>query len=182
MSKVKEQLEALKGARIQEILDDTTTSKIEKLQLLENENLFNYAPYIQHEFLDWEKEAVELEKLEAERILSEGSDNSHEICARQFYQSKITDSIFDPSTFNYEKYETVSYADALELALEQHFENLEDEEDEPTEEELDEENPLMVVITTRHPYTKLKKRYSEVVDVVFDYCVENEIVGFKMDW
>lgn len=175
---LQKQIEALKAQRIQEIKDDNKLSKIEKLRLFEKEQLFQCAPYIQDEFTDWEKEAIELEKIEAERILKEGSDDPREICARQFYQSKMTDTIFDPSTFYYEKYQTVSYADALESCLESALEDMSEEEYDA----VDKVNPIITAITTRHPYTELKKSYNEIVDKVYEYCIENKIWGFKNDW
>ena len=175
---LQKQIEALKEQRIQEIMDDNNLSKIQKIKLFEKEQLFKYAPYIQDEFPEWQKEAIQLEKLEAERILKEGSDNPHEICSKQFYQSKMTDTIFDPSTFYYEKYEIVSYADSLNLCLERAFEDMSEEEYDA----LDKDNPIITVITTRHPYIELKKPYNEIVDKVYEFCIKNKIWGFKNDW
>jgi len=175
---LQKQIEALKLQRIQEIMDDNNVSKIQKIKLFEKEQLFNCAPYIQHEFPDWEIEAVELEKLEAERILKEGCDNPNEICAKQFYQSKMTDTIFDPSTFYYEKYETVSYSDSLQNCLENALEDISEEEYDA----VDKDNPIITVITTRHPHTELKKPYNEIIDKVYEFCITNKIWGFKNDW
>ncbi len=155
---LQQQIKKLEEKRIQEILDDDSLSKIEKLKLLENENLFTIASYIQHEFRKWEEEAKELEKLKAEQEFANNKDpNKH------FYHSKMTDSIFDPSLGIHEKYETVSYADALE--------NLETDE-----------NDMVVVITTRNPHIKLLKSKQEVIDVVFDFCVQHKYHSFKINW
>ena len=72
---LQKQIETLKAQRIQEIKDDNKLSKIEKLRLFEKEQSFQCASCIQDEFSDWEKEAIELEKIEAERILKEGIEN-----------------------------------------------------------------------------------------------------------
>lgn len=99
---LQKQIEALKEQRIQEILDDNTLSKIDKLKLFETEQLFICAPYIQNEFPEWVAEAKTLAKAEIkDRSTIE-------------YYSIMTDSIFDPSNDKYEKYETVSYAEELE--------------------------------------------------------------------
>lgn len=176
-SGIKDRLELLKAQRVEEILNDDSLSKIDKLRTIEEEKLWDYSRFIQDEFAsfngcEWQNEAIELEKKEAERLLELGVGD--DICAKMFYQSKMTDSIFDPSLFIYEKYEIVSYARALELAHENHL-------CEVNSEEFD-ENPLMTVITTRHPYTELKKNYLDIVDVVFNFAVKNKIVGFKNDW
>ncbi len=165
---VKEKLALLKEERINEILNDNNLSKIEKLEIIETEKLWGYASFIQHEFVQWEKEAIELEKIEAERILEEGSSDSNEICAKQFYQSRMTDSIFDPSTFLYERCEQVSYADHLSRILEFH--------------ENEGDNPLITVISTRHPCIELKKPFKEIVDAVFEFACNNKIIGFTNDW
>ena len=71
MATVNEQIKALQEIRVQEILNDNSISKIKKLKLLAEENLWPTASYIQHEFKKWEFEAIELERLEAERIKKE---------------------------------------------------------------------------------------------------------------
>lgn len=165
-----EQIEKLKAERIEQIIDDTSISKIEKLKLFEKEKLFDVGTFLQTEFPDWEKEVVELERLEAERILKEGSlSNPNDICTKQFYQSKMTDTIFDPSDMDsYEKYQTVTYAARLAEVKE--------------ENEIVDDSELIAVITTRHPRVELKKSYQEVVDKVFEFCIKNKLYGFKNDW
>jgi hypothetical protein len=148
-----------------EILNNDSLSKLDKLKIIEEKRYWGYAEYIQHEFKQWEKEALKLEKKEAQRILKEGSDDSYEICAEQFYQSKMTDSIFDPSTFKHERYQRVSY-----------YKELKDLFEDNSEEE------IITVITTRHPRVELKKTYQEIVDSVFEYACKNEIIGFINDW
>jgi hypothetical protein len=156
---LKEQIKQLQEARIEEIIA-SSVSKIEKLKLLEKEKLFKYAEYIQEEFTDWEVEAVQLEKELAEKQFAEGKSEDG-----FFYHSKMTDTIFDPSTFEYEKYETVSYASALERMLR----NVD-------------ESGNVVVITTRGPRIELIKPVNEVIDKVFEFCVTNKYVGYKNDW
>jgi hypothetical protein len=173
-SGIKDRLELLKAERVDEILNDDSLSKIDKLKTIEKEKLWGYATYIQHEFSDWEKEVIELERIEAERLLELGDLSGTDICYRVFYQSKMTDSIFDPSRMIYEKHESVSYAEALEMCYDEHFDENEDE--------AETDNPLITVITTRHPFTVLKKPYKDIVDCVFNYACENKIIGFKNDW
>lgn len=167
-----DRLSAIKEEIVNEILSSDLT-KIEKLRKIEKEQLWGYHKYIQHEFPQWEEEARELVKKEAQRILDEKYPKYlRDICTKQLYHSKMTDSIFDPSTFKYEKYETVSYADALQCVLEEAQDRLDS----------DDENPMIDVVTTRHPVVSIKKTYNEIVDAVFENAVSNKVVGFINNW
>lgn len=178
MSEIQKQIELLKEQRIQEIINDESISKLDRLELLEKENLFGYAPYIQDEFPEWEKEIIELEKIEAERILKEGSPDPNEICARMFYQSKMVDTRWDPSESLYEKHDLVSYSRLLN--------SLEENDEEDFEEYYDEngnsKDGLITIMTTRHPRVILRKSKQEIIDKLYDFCIANKIIGFKMDW
>ena len=160
---LKKTIADLQYIRVQEILDDNLLSKIEKLNCLTDEQLWGIAPYIQHEFKQWETEAIELEKMEAERLLTvPGTD----ICNRQFYQSKMTDSMLY-HIVSLEKYETCYYVDILESIIDEYGSD---------------GNQLIPIITTRHPKIKLEKTVNEIIDAIFDYCVEHKIIGFTFDW
>jgi hypothetical protein len=163
--KVRDKIKLLQKERIQEIINDNSLSKSDKIRLLDEESLYGYASFIQHEFKKWEKEALELEKLEAERILKEGTSNhlyGRDICLDQFYQSKIIDYPLIRS--NYVRYEEVSYCYIMD--------ELEDYPD----------NELITVLTTRHPKIELKKTKEEIIDAIYNYAISNKIVGFKLDW
>jgi hypothetical protein len=164
---LQEQIKQLQESRIQEILDDNSISKIEKLKLFDKEKLFDYADYIQTEFPEWEEEAMALEKALAEKQFAEGKSKLMAEGKPILYFSKMTDTIFDPSTFEYEKYETVSYADAIENMIRR--------------KKVDSEGKI-VVVTTRGPHTELKKTPEEVIDKLFEFCVKNRLIGYKNDW
>jgi len=83
-----------------------------------------------------------------------------------------TDSVF--SNHCEERNEICEYADLLERVLE-------DVEPEGLEE--NPIDPLIVVVTSRGEFAvELKKRYSELVDKTFDFCVQNRWYGFCNDW
>ena len=66
MSTLKEQIEALKQQRIEEIINDDSISKLEKLKLFSDENLFEIEDYIQDDeiFKEWIEELVSMVKSE----------------------------------------------------------------------------------------------------------------------
>lgn len=170
---LKDQIKELQALRIQEILEDDSINKVEKLELLENERLWGVANHIQQEFREWEKEILELERLEAQRLFDSGKNDPREICTRQFYQSKMVDTIFDPSRSDYEKYQQVSYADVMRDLLDNSYDG-EDEEDVDAN--------MIAVMTTRHPVVTLWKSRQEVIDKIFEFAVQNKIVGYKNSW
>ena len=143
-------LKEAKEKAINEILN-SDMDKLTKLKTIEDNGLWGYSKYINHEFSEWEEEAKELERTTAE-------ENN------KTYHSKMTDSIFDPSTFMFEKYESVSYVEALNRILKKH------------------KTDLVPVITTRNPVVSLYKTKEEIINTVYDFCVENKIIGFENDW
>lgn len=157
---IQEQIKELQTLRIEEIVNDDSLSKIEKLKMLEKEKLFGYASSLQTVFPEWEEEIIELERIEAHQRFNEGKD-------KYFYQSKMVDDIFDPSYDINEKYVTVSYADFLENCLDDFMED---------------DSDSVTVMTTRGPSVKLVKSLTEVIDKIYDYCIEHKIIGFKNDW
>lgn len=158
---IQDQIKALQTLRIAEIVNDDSLFKVEKLKLLEKEKLFGYASSIQTEFPEWEEEIIELERIEARRRFDNGKD-------KYFYQSKMVDSVFDPSRDTYEKCELVSYADFIENMLDEF------------EDETNSDN--IIVLSTRGPCVTLSKPLNEVIDKIFDFCIEKRIIGFKNDW
>ena len=172
------ELDFLKEAKekaVNEILN-SDLSKIEKLRAIEKNGLWGYSSFINHEFRDWEEEAKILEKTTAQYNFDNGLPDKHGDITKYFYASGMTDSIFDPSKMYYEKYETVSYADALEQAFESYAEDFEDE----FEKEYNGE-PI-AIITTRNPIVSIFKTKEEIIDAVYNYCITNKILGFKNDW
>lgn len=152
----KEKFEEARKERVQEILNDDSLSKIEKLITIEEERLWGYATYIQSAFPKWEEEI---------KLLYEEAKGN-----RPYHEAMI-DDIFDPSVTDYDKHAIVSYGNTLAGLIEE-----QDDIDE------DEEDPEIVVMTTRGIKVELKKKYSEIIDAVFDFACKKEIVGFENDW
>lgn len=155
---IKEQMEILREARINEIINDESIPKLDKLRLFGNEKLFDYASYTQEEFIEWERDAKEQYK--------NGGGSG----------SAMTDTIFAPSVNEqYEKYENVSYPEALEAF----FENYEYELD---DDKLADFDGKYTVVTCRSSDIKIQKTKQEIIDAVYNFCITNKIIGFKNDW
>lgn len=161
MSNLKELIKELQEARVSEILSDTTITKNEKLKLLSGEKLFGYASFIQHEF----------------SIIEDDFKSKHK---QNYY---IFDSLFSPSNeSNYSsKYELVEYHNKLEQVLEYYCEE--------HDIDLDFENLDLCAVELLYPV--LSERYSEIeiflnfnkiVDIVYAYCINNKIIGYRNDW
>ena len=151
-------LKKIKLEAAQEVLADKSLSNLEKLRQLSENDVWGVSTYINHEFPEYEKEIIELERLEAVRLDEAGE-------SKFFYHSKMTDSRFDPSHMEYEKYETVRYIDSIDDILEAN--------------DIDGD---MVVMTTRNPHTELRKPVREVIDTICQFCFDNKIIGYKVDW
>lgn len=100
MSKTtKEKIKELQQVRISEIVNSQDLTQLEKLKLLKSEKLFGYSQFINHEFLNWEKEYEDI-------LISEGVNIIY------------IDSIYSPSERGYEKYEKISYANTIQDIIE----------------------------------------------------------------
>lgn len=157
MSKL-DKLNNLKEEIVNEILADESLSKIEKLEKIEKNKLWGYATYIQDEFPEWTEE------------FKKELGVAH----------PCIDSMFDPSHFKHEKYETVSYSDELKY-LEDHFEDYADDYDED-EDEVMNTVATYPVLTNRTNDKKVWKTKEQIIDAVFKHCVKEKIVGYKNDW
>ena len=174
-----------KEKAVQEILN-SDLSKLEKLKTIKENGLWGYSNSINNEFPEWEKEAAVLEKALAEENFINKVPNKYghieteeDANGRRAYHVAMTDSIFDPSTMYNEKYETVSYVDALEMI----FKEYDDEEDKKSSYvKYGKVEGSIPVITTRRLNIALYKTKEEIIDAVYNFCVENKIIGFKMDW
>lgn len=106
MSKTtKEKIEELQQIRISEIVNSQDLTQLEKLKLLESEHLFGYSQYINHEFLNWEKEFRSI-------LVNDGVPNILYI-----------DSIYSPSKTDYKKYENVSYPNTIQDIIEDNIDD-----------------------------------------------------------
>ena len=159
--RLKDQLAELKKQRLKEIVD-SNDPVVAKLQAINAEGLFEdpISPFIQHELPEWEAEARALEKA----VAGDG------------HASGLVDSAWDPSHMEYKKCETVLYEDILEELPHYHRTAVEEGDEE------EEDDPMIDIMTTRGPQCVLRKRYSEVCRQVFEFCLRNEVVGFKNDW
>ena len=153
--RLKDQLVELKKQRLKEIVDSHATV-VAKLKAINDEGLFEnpISPCVQRELPEWEAEARALEK-EA---------------AGYGYASKVVESAWRKE---YEKRETVLYADILEELPHKHRSAVKGD---------DVGNPMIDIMTTFRPKCVLRKRYSEVCRQLFEYCLRNEVVGFKNDF
>jgi hypothetical protein len=165
----KEKIEELKQVRIAEILDDTTISSLKKLELLTEEELFGYAEYVQDEFPEWEKEAIELERIEAQKLFDNGKET-------WFFQSKMVDTIWACDGYTVDRYIDITYAELLGWVSDNYCDETDNDAD------IEKENPMITIMTTRRPCIELKKPFNEIVDKIFDFCIANKIIGFKNDW
>ena len=179
-------LKEAKEKAIQEILNSDMT-KLEKLKTIEENSLWGYSAFINNEFPEWEREAMDLENaLAEENFINKVPDKYGDIeteegaNARRMYHVTMTDSIFDPSEMDNERCENISYVNAIQLAFERY------EEDETGESPYDAEygktEGSIPVITTRSLNIALYKTKEEIIDAVYNFCIANKIIGFKNDW
>lgn len=100
----KEKIEELQQVRISEIVDSQNLTQLEKLKLLESEQLFEYYQWLAHEFINWEKEYEDI-------LLLEG-----------IYRP-IIDTIYSPSETHYERHEIISYPDTIQDIIENNIDD-----------------------------------------------------------
>lgn len=158
----KEQIAFLKDAWINEILNDPTTNKIRKLELLEINQLFDYEDSLTGAFDDYEQELIDL--IAATGPPSKWGSN----------YNPIIDNILNNG--DRRRYERVSFPGWLEYI---------DEYGAETDEEMDDPNRLTTVATARgkeYENFVIRKTKEEIIDKIFDYCIENRCIGFEIDW
>jgi hypothetical protein len=169
MNKKIQKFKDFKKNMIEEILSDTTMSNREKLEIIHNENLWgSVAPFIQHEFREWEQECKDME---VERAVAKGKDPNRD------YICKLVDTFIHDDF--YDKYETVYYMDVINRIENGYY----DEDNDEYYPELDIKDDEMVVVTNRGDEGSLIiKKKSEVIEKLATYAIQNKIIGFKMDW
>lgn len=161
MSSLKEQIEALKEQRIQEIINDTNLTKLEKLKLLADENLFEIKSYIQDDeiFKDWQEELTAKVKAETKR------------------DRALVDSFLSPSENDFDRNSTLYLYD-IEYLL---ADLIEDHDEDYDGDVLDYPNPIPV-ITARSSELTIDKTPAEVLDKIYEWAIANKICGYKIDW
>jgi hypothetical protein len=153
-----EKFNEAKKELITEILNDNTLSNVKKLGQITELNIWGVSPFVNNELDDWHRECVLLEKHAAKKA---------GLNPKKDYICDITDDFLYE---NSERYETVYYMDIISDILDD-----EDEEDLINEE--------MIVVTCRGDFNSvLKKKKSEVIDKIAKFALDNEIIGFKLDW
>lgn len=158
----KEQIEALKAQWVDEILNDPTTTKLQKLKLLEKHDLFDYEDSLTGAFDEYEEELVNL-------IAAIGPNKP----GWESY-TPITDNILNNADRH--RYERVSFYGWLYYI---------DEYGAETNEEIENPNRLITVATARgkeYENFVIQKTAEQIIDKIFDYCVENRCIGFTIDW
>ena len=153
IDELREKISSLKEEALQEVINDNSLSKVQKLRLIDDYDLLDYHEWINHPFAEWNDEVFELERIEAQKLLNEGK-------ITYFHQSSMVDDDINHHCEN--KGERISYADYLD--------SIEEYEDK------------IPVLTTRNPHITLYKTYEEVVDYLYDYCLMNKIIGHVFDW
>jgi hypothetical protein len=160
LEEIKEKLKEIEDLKViakNDIINDENTSKLEKLTLLRDNDMLGVCNSIAEIFPDWEDESIHLEMQAA---IDDGKDPEKD------YICTITDDMF--CNDNYDRHQTVDLVSIIENIS---WDN----------EDLDKDT--MVVIRNRGKYkTNLKKTINEVIDVMYDWCIETNQYGFVMDW
>lgn len=159
---VQEKLAALRSMKediLQDIIDDKSLSIKNKIEQICEHKLLPLAPFMQHEFLEWEQELDE------------------QVKAVKGYS--ITDSFIDPSKEIFERYQSIEYTDVLYIldCWEDYFG---DEDGEDDEEKVN--DGLITVITARGSSLEIRKTKDEVIEKIYEHMIKEKIRGFMMDW
>jgi hypothetical protein len=161
MSNLKEQIKALQEQRIQEIINDDSLTKLEKLKLFAEEALFETEDYIQDDliFKEWVDELTLMVREETKRDWA------------------MTDTFLSPASHDFDKYSTFYLYD-----IEYLLDNLLEACGEDYEGNIfDYPNPIPVV-TARSSNLKINKPPAEVLDKVYEYAIKYRVCAYKIDW
>lgn len=139
---------------INEILNDNSLSKVEKLQQLTDLRLWGVDCFISGFSDGWETEcAIEEERRAIADGKEKGKDYICGFCDCPLYE-------------DYDRHSVIYYVDIIERALENR-----------------EEDGTILVATCRGDYhSEIYKTADEVIDHIFDFAVENKSIGFELDW
>lgn len=149
-----EELNDLKDFIIQIILDTDELSKIQKLAIITNNNLWGIDPYITDFSDDWEEECYQEERRLA---LKSGVTDEDHICS-------YSDCPFiDDKTG---RGSTVYFTEILE-SVKYH----------------EKDDGKILVATSRGKFNaKIYKSYEEIVNHIYEHAIGNRIIGFNFDW
>lgn len=161
MSTLKEQIEALKEQRISEIINDTSITKLRKLELFSEEGLFGIEDFIRDKniFKEWVEELQSMVK-------SENGGNH-----------ALIDTFLSPASIDLDRHRTFHLYEVADIL----FGLMEDTDEEYEDEVLDYPNPLPVVTARRSKLT-INKTPAEVIDKVYEYAITNKVCGYTIDW
>lgn len=154
---LKEAMYNFKQARVKQILEDKKLNKVEKLYLIEQEKLFGTSNFLVCNIFDSWKDSL--------RKLLRSPD---------LYIEDVLDKYLE----YYNRHEYISFPLFLENFHENYdeFENIINDKDNALVE------ALYITRHTKYKDVKVMKSYNEIVDLVYDYCIKNQIVGYSYDW
>ena len=161
MSNIQQQIKELQEKRINEIINDESLSKLQKLNLFEEEKLFKIEDYIQDEeiFKEWVDELTLLVK----------EEKGQNCC--------ICDTFLSPSEIDAEKYTTLHLSE-----IDTYLECLIEDNDEEYDGMIFDYNKPLPIVTARGSKLTIDKTPQEVLDKVYDYAITNKVCGYKIDW
>jgi hypothetical protein len=138
-----------------DILNDLTLSNLEKLQLIKEHNLFKVEPFILHVF---EKYLPEYQQ----QIIDSGT---FDFSKRSVDNLTFDDWFFERGT---ERHEMVDFVEIIEMFNDPVF---------PTDPE--ELVTVLVNRTTDHTFDITGEQF---LQDIYDFAVENKVIGFTYDW
>lgn len=161
MSNIQQQIKELQEKRINEIINDESLSKLQKLNLFEEEKLFKIEDYIQDEeiFKEWVDELTLLVK--------EEKGTNYCMC----------DTFLSPSEIDVDKYSTLYLSE-----IDTYLESLIEDNDEDYDGMIFDYNKPLVVVRARGSKLTIDKTPQEVLDKVYEYTITNKVCGYKIDW
>ena len=153
MKDLKSQIDSLKEQFIQEIINDDYLSKLEKLKLFYEENLFHVASSIKDEYIfeNW------IEELENKINNKTG-------------RRTIVDTFLD----SFERHEIFLFHEVDRL-LENYIYR-------DSEEGVYDCPDVIPVLKCRTSGLTLEKTSKEIIDRLYDYAIKNRICGYTIDW
>lgn len=141
------------------ILEDDTLSRYEKLELLEDNDIFHAKIWVQHPFkkTKWHDDLLE-------RIKNNPDETG--------YACTIIDDYFNNCYL--ERHQT--------LHVKSYFED-EPSKDDPNYESLMEKKVTILNNRGKPEYRQeVQISYREFLDFMWEWCIENECYGWEMDW
>lgn len=151
-----EELRKAKQVAINEILNDDSKDRIDKLIELTENDLWPVEDWLSHLFREWEKDCVELEKKAA---IADGKDPDKD------YVCSIVDDYFVLNEVYHNRHETVHFYKEIENLLGCN------------------KKKELVAVSNRGEYnSKVMKKPQEIIDKILDYCFENKTIGCVVDW